>query len=298
MKLAFSSLARRFLRWASKCRHKTTVEVYRHYFDRFRREVGDVDVFKLRPFTVSGWAKTWHQSQAIVRLIRWAVEDAGILPSNPLAYMKHPPKGQRQRTITKREQRKLFRAASSDLRSLLFAYSECWARPGELRAAKLSDLHPLGSIAKLRKSLIAGRATIVLHEYKNRKARRIPNQPRVILIPPSLGRFIARRLDSRSSMDDKIFLTSAGRPWTANALRCRLRRLRRRLGLTCDCRGENLVPYTFRHTGATLASSLGVRDRLLADILGHTEVATTARYQHLQTEHLRSALQKVWRRDK
>src|SRR6185295_4351794 len=60
-------------------------------------------------------------------------------------------------------------------------------------------------------------------------------------------------------------------------------------GVGRDRHGETIVPYTFRHTAATLASAAGVRDRLLADALGHTETSTTARYQHLATEHIRAS---------
>jgi len=294
MSLKFSSLVSRFLRWAEKCRHKTTVDVYRHYFRRFQSEVGDVDVKNLHPFLVSGWATTWHQSQAIVRLLRWAVEDAGLLKTTPLAFLKHPPKGARRRTMTKGEHRRILKSASKDLRFLLIGFRESWARPGELRAAKLSDLYPRVTRARLAKLLVSGQATIVLFNYKNRKSRRLPNQPRVILISPTLGKLIVRRLRSAKSMDEEIFRTAKGEPWTPNALRCRMRRLRRHLGLMPDERGENIVPYTFRHDGATRASALGIRDRILADILGHTETSTTARYQHLQTGHLRAALRKVW----
>lgn len=78
-----------------------------------------------------------------------------------------------------------------------------------------------------------------------------------------------------------------------HALRCRFRVLRRRLGIERDRRGETIVPYSFRHTGATIAAASGVRDRILADVLGHIETKTIARYQHLQRGHLVDAMRKV-----
>lgn len=75
-----------------------------------------------------------------------------------------------------------------------------------------------------------------------------------------------------------------------------MRRIRLALAMQRDARGENFVPYTLRHTFATLATAAGIRDRLLADALGHTETATTARYQHLSVEHVRAALRPFWRK--
>lgn len=296
MSIRFSKLAAKFITWARKCRHHTTVEVYRHYFRRFVLEVGDLQADKMRPFVLTAWAKTWHQSQAVVRLYRWAVDEAGLLRRNPIERVKHPPKGQRCRIATAEEREAMFRAAQPDLRALLIAYSETGARPGELRAATWEDLHPRVSDKKLRSCLRTGRAMIVLRDYKSRKRRRLPNEPRVILLSPRAGRLVIELLDTRRGENDRIFTTAAGRAWTANALRCRMRRLRLALSSTPDSRGENLVPYTLRHTFATLATAAGIRDRLLADALGHTETATTARYQHLSVEHVRAALRPFWKR--
>ena len=294
MRLTFSQLAQRFCTWAEKCRHKTTVDVYRHYFRRFVGECGNMRVDRVRPCTLTAWAKTWHASQAIVRLFRWAKDEACLIRVNPLASVQHPPKGQRCRVCTPREAARVLRGSARDLRRLLLAYRETFARPGELRAATWESIEPRGTREEMRRALQSGRAKIVLRDYKSRKRRRMPNEPRVILLSPRVGRLLCRLMPARMRPAAKIFLTARGHAWTANALRCRMRRLRASLELTRDGRGENLVPYTWRHTGATLASALGVRDRLLADVLGHTETSTTARYQHLHTAHLRRALKKVW----
>lgn len=292
----FSFYARRFLAWAVKCRHATTVNVYRHYFEKFVKENGDIPLSRVNGAKLEEWALTWHASQAIVRLFRWCVADARLLKTNPVAHVKHPPKGERKRTLTPKESAKLLRASPADLRALLIGYRESFARPGELRAATWDDLYPKTTRAKLRTALRSGNAIIVLHEYKNRKRRRLPNDPRVILISPRLGRLLSRLMPSAWETNSPIFQSDKETGWTANAVRCRLRRLRRELKLGRDKRGENIVPYTFRHTGATEASAAGIRDRILADILGHTETSTTRRYQHLQTGHLRAAMLKFWER--
>lgn len=294
MQRRFQFYASRFLAWARKALHPTTVNVYAHYFRRFKKEVGNVPMSRIKPCVLSAWARTWHESQAIVRLFRWCLDDAGLLRSNPVAHAKHPPKGQRRRTLTPREEKKLIRSTSGEFNTLLIGYRETMARPGELRAARWSDVYPQAPPSRMRKLLRAGKAFIVLWDYKSRKRRRLPNEPRVILLSPCIGRLLARRLRPQQPKSAPLFPNTRGGQWTANAVRCRMRRLRLALLLGPDSRGENIVPYSFRHTGATLASALGIRDRLLADALGHTETATTKRYQHLQPMHVQRALRPLW----
>lgn len=296
MSLRFSSVSRRFLKWAAACRSPITVDVYRHYFTRFQKEVGNKIVTAITPSELSAWAKTWHQSQAIVRLMRWCVHEACLCKSNVLEHVQHPPKGQRVRLLTPKEEKQLLAAAADDLRTLLVGYRETMARPGELRKAKWTDVYPKATRKKLRAALNKGKALIVLRDYKNRKSRRMPNEPRVILLSPLMCKMLLRLMPRMYSEATPIFTTGRGRPWTANALRCRMRRLRKKLGFVPDARGENIVPYLFRHTGATALTAAGIRDRMLADILGHTETSTTARYQHLQVGHLQSAMNRYWKR--
>jgi site-specific recombinase XerC len=294
----FSFVSDKFLTWAAKCLAPSTVTVYRHYFRRFVEYHGDLPIAKLKPMHLQEWADTWHSAQAIKRLFNWALLDAGLVTVNPFLRCKQPPKGQRRRIMSGREMASYLRLTKPDLRALLLLHRETFARPEELRLACWSDVRWENESLSMRSALLAGQACIVLTDYKARKRRRLATAPRVILVSPRAGRLLVRLLDRAVSSDGKILQTAAGRAWTPNAVRCRLRRIRRRFALPRDKRGENVVPYTFRHSGATAASAAGIRDRLLADILGHVETATTARYQHLALEHLRTALEPLWSRRK
>jgi integrase/recombinase XerC len=72
-----------------------------------------------------------------------------------------------------------------------------------------------------------------------------------------------------------------------------MRRLRVRAGLGPDENGEQLVAYSMRHSAATRASARGVRDRVLAELMGHSSSSTTQRYLHLQAEHLADAIKRA-----
>src|SRR5690606_9127555 len=84
-----------------------------------------------------------------------------------------------------------------------------------------------------------------------------------------------------------------GEGWTNNALRLAVRRLCVSVGLDGADGLERITAYTIRHTAATAATAAGVRDRVLADLLGHTQTRTTARYQHLTVDHLRAAVETI-----
>lgn len=289
-----SQLIRSFLKWAEKCLTKSSVAVYRHYFRKFIEHHGDKQIARLRPSHLTEWAYTWHAAQAMKRLFNWAVNESQCLKKNPFVNVVHPPKGERKRIMGRKEMIRFLRASALDLRCLLTGHRETFARPLELRAAKWTDIVAEDRSLTTREALTSGVACIVLYDYKQRKKRRLPGAPRVILLSPRACKLLLRLLSRTPDETGVIFRTKRGKAWTPNAVRCRLRRLRRRLGLKVDERGENIVPYTFRHTGATLCSAKGIRDRLLADILGHVETSTTARYQHLSLDHLRAALKPLW----
>jgi integrase len=294
----FSDLKKKFLSWAKEALSESSVNVYRHYLDRFEKRFGDPPLDKVKPAMLTRWAKTWHQCQAVKRLFIWAHTEAGLLDQNPLSHVKHPPKGHRRRIMSPLDTARLIRSVKPDLRLLLIGYRETMARPKELRVAKWENIKPDVASLKLRDALKTGRASLVYYEYKCRARRKDGERPRVIILSPRFCRLLLRLLDRSKSKRGYIFRTERRRPWTANGLRCRFRVIRRRLGIKRDSRGESIVPYTFRHTGATQAAAAGVRDRLLADMLGHVDAKTTARYQHLQVDHLRNAMTGIWDFDK
>lgn len=293
----FGDLATAFLSWARKCLQPSTVYGYQLFFQKWIEHHGDKRLEDIHAADLQEFAKTWHHCQAIKRLFSWGVHEAGLLSSHPFARVRSPRKGHRRRILAPAESVRFLRASGRDLRALLIAYRETFARPQELRLATWEDVQPENPAMPLREALAIGKASIVLYEFKDAGRRQDTEKPRVILLSPRACRLLLRLHRRRPTRHGgRVFLTGRGRPWTGNALRCRFRRLRVRLGIKRDKRGETIVPYTWRHTGATLAAAQGVRDRLLADVLGHVETKTTARYCHLQLGHLRDAMGRVWKR--
>ena len=291
--LTVASLVKLFEDWAAGALAAGTVLAYGHQLKKFVRHAGRRTITKLRPVDVTRWAKTWHEVQAVVRLFNWAVHEAELLEANPFTKLKPPPRDERRRILTPQQMTELLRAADGASRAYLLALRETFARPQEIRAATWDDLQAEDPGEDLAAALVAGRALIVLREDKDRRRRKESNRPRVILVNARLGRLLLRLRSRRRPGHSAIWLNSLGRPWTSNAVRLMMRSLRDRLQLGPDRFGEQVVAYTFRHSVATLASARGIKDRTLADLLGHVETRTTARYQHLDVAHIREALERL-----
>lgn len=298
MSRSLSQLVDKFLAWSALVHAPRTTACYRDQLAKFTARHGKKQISRLRAIDLQECGHTWHLYQAVQRLFNWAKDEAKLTKVNPFNKLRRPAMNERKRITSRLERVRLLRAARPPLRFLLLAYRETLARPQELRAATWADLIVPGDAMPLTDALPQGEACLVLWEHKTRKQRRDGNAPRVILISPRAGRLLVRLLRRSPRPDDPIFRSAVCRKWTANALRCCFRRLRRRLQLRRDRHGENIVPYTFRHTGATTAAAAGIRDRVLAEILGHSSTRTTARYQHLNVEHLREAMKRLWFKQK
>jgi len=293
MILTLRSLADQFFACITVTNAPGTVAYYRRHVERFLEHVGEIPISELKPPALIAWGRSWHQVQAVQRLFNWAVNEAGLLEQSPFRRVKRPRLGRRKRTLQRGQVVELLRRAGPRFRAYLLALRETIARPQEIRALTWEDLHAVDGQGDAIAALAQGGAFFVLHKHKAQALAADPDRPRILLISPRLGRLLARLASVRCSAQGPIFLRDDGAAWTNNAVRLRMRRLRRRCGLHPDARGENIVCYTFRHTGATRATSLGVRDRQLAELMGHTTTRMTARYQHLETAHLREAFDKL-----
>lgn len=286
--------AARFLAWADVNLSPRTVDVYRLYLQRFMAWAGDVPLSRLSPALLTTWSTKFHPLQAVQRLTAWCHREERSIAVNPLERMRKIATGQRRRVLSPIESAGLLRAADATFRVVLFALRESFARPQEIRAVTRANVSQAGGVPADEPALLAGRAFFLIDEGKGFNRRSDQSGVRIIPISPRLGRLLVRLFRRPSPVGLPIFLDSRGRPWTANAVRCRFRRLRDAAGFIADARGERVVAYTLRHTGATAAAAAGLRDWTLAEVLGHASTRTTARYVHLQAADLVDAMQRLW----
>ncbi len=294
--MKLSELIASFLSWAERFREAGTVANYRRHLERFQAHAGDLEAGEVKAHHLLAWGKTWHEIQAVQRLFSFAVNDAEFMERNPVRRVKRPPLGYRKRILPRATMKQILRKSSKPFRNFLFAMRESLCRPSEIRRLSWEFLFWEGKPKGLEDALKAGQALFVFDEFKGRKRRSDAQAPRVDPVSARLGRLLWRLSKGGQEMTGEVFRNAEGNPWTNNAVRLRMRWLRRKLKLQKDHRGENVVAYTFRHTMATEAAAAGVRDRVLAELMGHTTTRTTARYQHLQVEHLQAAMRNLHRR--
>lgn len=85
-----------------------------------------------------------------------------------------------------------------------------------------------------------------------------------------------------------LFRNTDGEPWSRNAVRCRMQRLRKKLNLPVGT-----VAYSYRHSFATRGLSNDVSVAKMAELLGHSDVSMLMEhYSHLgdSPQLLRQAL--------
>jgi integrase len=264
--ITLGQLADKFDDWlereveADRTRPRTR-EYYRVQLQKFLDAVGgNRAAATVRPHDVEMYKTNWQSVQAVQRLYNWGVE-MGLLAENPVRSVKKPDLGQRQRVLTADEQVKLLESADRHFRPFLLCMLQTIARPQEVRSLQWKHLalEPVPMFA--------------LSDFKAKKRRKDrKNAVRRIMLDETMVALLERLAEhGKPSPEHFIFLNRHRKPWTANAVRCRMRRLREKLGLDADEGGERVVAYT----------------------LGHTTTAMTARYQHPQLDHLAEAIKRA-----
>ena len=162
--------------------------------------------------------KVWGESTAhnarttAFRVFTWA-KDEGILPENPLAGMKRPKPAPRQRAMSDEEFSKLHGNAGGPFADFLLALRETGARPKEIRCLLWSQVEDNRWVLK-----------------KHKTAKKV-GKPRVIYLSETMREMMSKL---KGNGHTHVFLNTEGQPWTTNAVRLQVGRLRSKLGLADD----------------------------------------------------------------
>jgi integrase len=152
------------------------------------------------------------------------------------------------------------------------------ARPALLRLAIASLMTGArqGELITLRRGAVDLRAgEITLTRTKNGKVRRIP-------IAKELGPVLRAALEA--SRSDLVFESAPGIGYAPSVLALHWNEVRAAAGL------EDLRWHDLRHSAATNLRRRGVGLDVIQAILGHSSLAVTQRYAHVQADAVREAL--------
>jgi integrase len=298
-----------FLAWSRQHLSEDTHRVNHYYCQLFAEHCGTVPAREIKPFHVTQWVsammspervakekerrrqelelgviekrkqgrapKEWGPSTAhnarttAFRVFSWAKEE-GLLPENPLAGMKRPKPPPRQRAMSDDEFTKLYEHAGGPFADFLLALRETGARPKEIRDLLWTQVHE-------------DRWILTKH-----KTSRKVQKARVIILTETMRKMMERL---KGNGHTHVFLNTEGQPWTMNAVRLQISRLRKSLGLP-----EDLCAYLARHGFGTRAILKGVNPSVVAELMGHTSLDMVSKvYVHLadQHQHLKDAVEQI-----
>jgi integrase len=257
-----------------------TYEWYARHLKSLARACGDVPADDLRPHHVlawvgsHGWGPTTRNGaiRAARRVFSWATKQ-GHIAADPIRLVERP-RPLRREDIPEPKQMELVMEVVRDrpFHDLLAALWETGCRPGEAFALTAAGV-----------DLDGGTWTVV------NKTRHRGDPTRTVYLTPRLVE-LSRRLVVEWP-EGPIFRNTRGQPWRRNALACRFRRLRARLGM-----GRELTAYALRHLFITDGLEKEVPIATMAELVGHKDgrmITTVYSKLSRRKQHLRDAARKV-----
>jgi len=193
--------------------------------------------------------------------------DLGELDTNPARRIPLPkPAGRIPNAISEEDAQRLIAAADSPFeRAMLLLMLTAGLRRSEVGAIRLEDVN------------LENHALLV--RGKGAKQRIVP-------LMPQAAEAIRNYLAARPDVDQPyLFLSPQGQRLANDYLNRTLRRILARAGLT-----KRITPHMLRHTFATHLVRNGVDVRTVQELLGHSDLETTAGYLHSDTRAKQTAV--------
>ena len=185
----------------------------------------------------------------------------------------------RERFLTREERQKIFDnyPEGDCFRDYLFALEHTGCRPGE--------------VANVTAEQVDLRSGVWI--FDKHKTGHKTGEPRIVILTPEMIALTKRLMNKHP--EGPLFRDAKGNSWNRNSIRCRFRRVRKKLGL-----GGDLVAYLYRHAVATDLLETGAGLAQTAELLGHRGVEMVMRhYQKLKERrtHLRDQITRATRKD-
>ncbi len=281
-KITVALLCDLFLEHSKKNHSADTYTLYHYFLQAFIDAHGRLAASEVKPFHVTRWlnehpkwkASRRHAALAPKRAFAWA-DKQGILSPSPLRALEVEPNNRRTRVLTREEQTEIIAAIKDEpFRNFVTAMLETGCRPSEVASVTAADV-----------DLTLG--VWVLEKHKTAKKT---GKPRVVYLTPAMAE-LSKTLAAKYPEGPLFRGPRNKKPFTRNGIRCRFKRLRKKLPHL-----KHFVCYNLRHTFATRALVNGVGIAQVAELLGHSSTDMVSKvYGHLaeQVAHLREAATKA-----
>ncbi len=288
--------ARTYETYEGVCRRHLIPSLGRHRVDKLTAQHIQAMLSRKRADGLAG--STIVHIRAILRLalsqaVRW-----DLVPRN-VAALTDPPKTEAYQAtpLTPAEVARFLEQVADDRDEALYVVAVMLGlRQGELLGLSWDDVDlgkgTLRVHRQLQWSADKPRRPLLVEPKTERSKRQLPLPPDVL---DTLRRHRTRQLEERlraggrwSTDLDLVFSSPAGTPLDASSL---TKRFQARL----DAAGlERRRFHDLRHTSGSFLTARGVHPRLIMEILGHSQIATTMNtYAHVELDSLRDALAHV-----
>lgn len=278
-----SDLIGAFLAWSKRNQEPGTYRFYQSHLDHshakkvsFCAFAGGKRVAELKRKHVTEWLDENYADdsanyrngavRAVKRALKWAA-DEDLIAYSPLAKVKLPTPEHRELIINADTWHKLLGLLENkygknydDFRDYLTVIWETGCRPQEVATveARFFERENRRWVFPVKKS-------------KGKRRQRV-----VYLTDEAFA--ICERLALKHP-EGPLFRQQSGRPWDKNAIRCKFRRLKRKLNI------PDLCAYTLRHSWATRMLQAGVDSHVVAKLMGHTTTRMLElRYSHIDQQ--------------
>lgn len=266
--------------------------------------LGRVDLTKLTPQQVQAWLNRKMSTGLAPRtvsymrsILRQALEQAcrwGLVARN-VAKLVDPPTvpQQEMKFLTPPQARQLMAAARETRFEALIDIALLGLRQGEILGLRWRDVDLEGGTLQVRHQLQRIEGQYRLLEPKSQKGRRTVSLPLFAItgLRAHRTRQLQDRLlagaDWRGEDWDLVFCTTRGTPIESTNLLRDFKKLLKRANLP-DMRFHDL-----RHSAATLLLVKGVAERVVMEILGHSQLSQTMRYSHVIPQMQQEAARKL-----
>jgi len=231
-----------------------------------RRFVAQLHASGLSPRALASVLTAWRG------LYRWLARHRGFA-ANPCEGVRAPKSGKRlPKALSVEAAQRLLEARPSDAPALArdHAMFELLYSSG-LRVGELVSLN----VGDGRLDPRAGEVTVT---GKGSKTRMVPVGTKAL---EALGRWLALRSRLAAPGERALFVGARGRRMTAGTVNARLKAWARRQGLDTP-----LHPHMLRHSFATHVLQSSQDLRAVQEMLGHSSIATTQVYTHLDFQAL------------
>jgi len=278
-------LSRQFLDYLQQERGLSprTVKAYRRDLDRLLKELsvrgitsaGSVSEFELRSLVArlhrqgQGARSLQRLLSAIRSFYRWLMKE-GLVHSNPAIAVRAPKQARRlpvtldADTVTRLLEFPADTALAKRDKAMMELFYSSGLRLSELAGLTWNQLDPA-----------SGMLTVT---GKGNKTRMVPFGR---IAAAALLEWRKARVEWTDFHEPAIFVSRSGKPLSVRSIQARIRYWAKKQGLA-----QNVYPHLLRHSFASHVLESSGDLRAVQELLGHSDIATTQIYTHLDFQHL------------